>query len=96
MPGPGRHCLGVGDVELRAVDRVAAGEGRCESQAQLARDNIGKIDLVTTWLPLIGLLVGLVLLVAGLIIMVATDRSATRGAHRREAAAEPDAPTAPV
>jgi hypothetical protein len=66
------------------------------SQAKLARDNIGKIDLVTTWLPLIGLLVGLVLLVAGLIIMVATDRSATRGAHRREAAAEPDAPTAPV
>jgi hypothetical protein len=66
------------------------------SQAQLARDNIGKIDLVTTWLPLIGLLVGLVLLVAGLIIMVATDRSATRGAHRREAAAETDAPPAPV
>jgi hypothetical protein len=66
------------------------------SQAKLARDNIGKIDLVTTWLPLIGLLVGLVLLIAGLIIMVAADRSATRGAHRREAAAEPDAPTAPV
>ena len=31
------------------------------SQAQLARDNIGKIDLLTTWLPLIGLLVGIVL-----------------------------------
>jgi hypothetical protein len=66
------------------------------SQAKLARDNIGKIDLVTTWLPLIGLLVGLVLLIAGLIIMVAADRSATRGAHRQERSAEPDVPSAPV
>ena len=51
------------------------------SQAQLARDNIGKIDLVTTWLPLIGLLVGIVLIVAGVIIMVSADRAAARTEH---------------
>ena len=45
------------------------------SQAQLARDNIGKIDLVTTWLPLIGLLVGIVLIAAGLLIMVSAERA---------------------
>jgi Porin PorA len=49
-----------------------------KSQAQLARDNIGKIDLVTTWLPLIGLLVGLVLIAAGLILMRAADVAARR------------------
>jgi hypothetical protein len=54
------------------------------SQAQLARDNIGKIDLVTTWLPLIGLLVGIVLIIAGLIIMVSADRAAARRTEHPE------------
>ena len=54
-----------------------------KSQAQLARDNIGKIDLVTIWLPLIGLLVGIVLIIAGLIIMVSADR-ATTGRHAEQ------------
>jgi hypothetical protein len=62
-----------------------------QSQAKLARDNIGKIDLVTTWLPLIGLLVGVVLIVAGLIIMVAADRAAAR--RTQEAPAEPETAT---
>jgi Porin PorA len=53
-------------------------ENTQKSQAQLARDNIGKINLVTTWLPLIGLLVGLVLIVAGLILMRAADVAARR------------------
>jgi Porin PorA len=59
------------------------------SQAQLARDNIGRIDLVTTWLPLIGLLVGIVLIIAGLIIMVSADRSAGRHAAQPEPAGTP-------
>ena len=59
------------------------------SQAQLARDNIGKIDLVTTWLPLIGLLVGIVLVVAGLIIMVSADRAAARRTEQPEPAGTP-------
>ena len=62
------------------------------SQAQLARDSIGKIDLVTTWLPLIGLLVGIVLVIAGLILMVAADRAA--GRHTAEEPAEAEAPPA--
>jgi hypothetical protein len=45
------------------------------SQAKLAKDNITKIDLVTIWAPLLGLLLGLILVVAGLIIMRAADRS---------------------
>jgi hypothetical protein len=48
------------------------------SQAQLARDNIGKIDLVTIWLPLIGLVVGVLLIVLGLLFMRAADRNARR------------------
>jgi hypothetical protein len=59
------------------------------SQAQLARDNIGKIDLVTTWLPLIGLLVGIVLIIAGLIIMVSADRAGGRHAAQPEPAGTP-------
>ena len=59
------------------------------SQAKLARDNIGKIDLVTTWLPLIGLLVGIVLIVAGLIIMVSADRGASRPTEEPEPAGSP-------
>jgi hypothetical protein len=59
------------------------------SQAQLARDNIGKIDLVTTWLPLIGLLVGLVLIIAGLIIRVSADRAAARPTEQPEPAGTP-------
>jgi hypothetical protein len=59
------------------------------SQAQLARDNIGKIDLVTTWLPLIGLLVGIVLIIAGLIIMVSADRAAARRTEQPEPAGTP-------
>ncbi len=66
------------------------------SQAQLAKDNIGKIDLVTIWLPLIGLLVGLVLIAAGLIIMVAADRAATRESGEQEPPAEPEAPPTPA
>jgi hypothetical protein len=60
-----------------------------KSQAQLARDNIGKIDLLTTWLPLIGLLVGIVLIIAGLIIMLSTERSAGRHAEQPEPAGSP-------
>lgn len=59
------------------------------SQAQLARDNIGKIDLVTLWLPLIGLLVGIVLIIAGLIIMVSADRAAARPTEEPEPAGTP-------
>jgi len=59
------------------------------SQAQLARDNIGKIDLLTIWLPLIGLLVGIVLIAAGLIIMVSADRAAARPTEEPEPAGTP-------
>ena len=64
------------------------------SQAGLARDSIGKIDLLTTWLPLVGLLVGLVLIAAGLIITVAGERDATRATREQEPPAEADAPQA--
>jgi hypothetical protein len=67
-----------------------------KSQAQLARDNIGKIDLVTTWLPLIGLLVGVVLILAGLIIMVAADRATAQRTGEQPPPAEPMAPPAPA
>jgi hypothetical protein len=60
-----------------------------QSQAKLARDNIGKIDLVTIWLPLIGLLVGIVLIIAGLIIMRAADRAAARPTEEPEPAGTP-------
>jgi hypothetical protein len=66
------------------------------SQARLARDNIGKIDLVTTWLPLIGLLVGIVLIIAGAIIAVSADRAAARSTREERPPAEPTAPPAPA
>jgi hypothetical protein len=46
------------------------------TQAKLAKDNIGKINLVTRWLPLLGLVLGLILILAGLILMRAADRAA--------------------
>jgi hypothetical protein len=52
------------------------------SQAQLAKDNIGKINLVTLWLPLFALVLGLILLIAGLILMQAADRAS--GTERRD------------
>lgn len=53
-----------------------------KAQAKLARDNISKINLVSLWLPLLGLVLGLIFIAAGLIIMRAADRSA--GTERRD------------
>jgi hypothetical protein len=36
---------------------------------------MGKIDLVTRWLPLFSLILGLIFVAAGLIIMRAADRA---------------------
>jgi hypothetical protein len=69
-------------------------EATQKSQAQLARDNIGKIDLVTTWLPLIGLVVGVLLIVLGLLFMRAADRGARRPQEDEPAPAESGAPPA--
>jgi hypothetical protein len=69
-------------------------ENTQKSQAQLARDNIGKIDLVTTWLPLIGLVVGILLIVLGLLFMRAADRGARTPREEEPAAAESGAPPA--
>jgi hypothetical protein len=52
------------------------------SQAQLAKDNIGKINLVTLWLPLLALVLGIIFILAGLILMRAADRA--RPAEPRE------------
>jgi Porin PorA len=70
-------------------------ENTQRSQAQLARDNIGKIDLVTTWLPLIGLVVGVLLIILGLLFMRAADRGARRTAQEPPPG-EPEAPPAPA
>lgn len=48
---------------------VTFNEATQESQAKLARDAIRSIDLVTRWIPLVGLVLGLILLVAGLLLM---------------------------
>jgi Porin PorA len=53
-----------------------------KAQANLAKDNIGKINLVTRWLPLLGLVLGLIFILAGLILMRAADRKA--GTEPRE------------
>lgn len=53
-----------------------------KNQAKLAKDNISKINAVSVWLPLLGLVLGLILIAAGLIIMRATDRA--RPAEPRE------------
>ncbi len=52
------------------------------NQANLAKDNIGKINLITRWLPLLGLVLGLILILAGLILMRAADRAT--GTERRD------------
>lgn len=53
-----------------------------QSQAKLAKDNISKINAVSLWLPLLGLVLGIILILAGLIIMRAADRST--GTERRD------------
>jgi hypothetical protein len=69
-----RNSAGQDKINVLQFD-LTFNEQTQRSQAQLARDNIGKIDLVTTWLPLIGLLVGIVLIAAGLLIMVSAERA---------------------
>jgi hypothetical protein len=51
------------------------------NQAELARDAIGKIDLIRLWLPLAALLLGLILLAAAVLML--------RGAGPRQQAVEP-------
>lgn len=53
-----------------------------QSQAKLAKDNIGKINLISLWLPLLGLVLGVIFILAGLIVMRAADRG--RPAEPRE------------
>jgi DUF3068 family protein len=53
-----------------------------QAQAKLAKDNISKINAVSLWLPLLGLVLGIILILAGLIIMRAGDRST--GTERRD------------
>ena len=53
-----------------------------QSQAKLAKDNITKINTITLWLPLLGLVLGVILILAGLIIMRAADKG--RPAEPRE------------
>jgi len=53
-----------------------------QTQAKLAKDNISKINAVSLWLPLLGLVLGIILILAGLIIMRARDRAA--GTERRD------------
>ena len=59
------------------------------AQAQLARDNIGKINLVTRWLPLLGLVLGIIFILAGLILMWAADRATARPTEEPEPAGAP-------
>ena len=56
-----------------------------QSQAELAKDSISSINLLTLWLPLIALLLGLILLAAGLVLM----RSAPAGGGRATSDDEP-------
>jgi hypothetical protein len=70
-------------------------ENTQRSQAQLARDNIGKIDLVTTWLPLIGLVVGVLLIILGLLFLRAADRGGRHAAPEPQPA-DVDAPPTPA
>jgi Porin PorA len=53
-----------------------------KSQAKLAKDNITKINLVSLWLPLLGLALGIIFILAGLILTRAADRG--RPAEPRE------------
>ena len=46
-----------------------------QAQAKLAKDNITKINLVSLWLPLLGLVLGVIFILAGLILMRAADRA---------------------
>jgi hypothetical protein len=85
-----------GNEQNKTTLRNAAGQDRAtviqydltfdeatqKNQAKLAKDNITKINAVSLWLPLLGLVLGLILIAAGLIIMRATDR--TRPAEPRE------------
>jgi hypothetical protein len=48
---------------------VTFNEDTQRSQADLARDAISKMDLVTLWIPLVCLILGLILLAAGLLLL---------------------------
>jgi Porin PorA len=86
-----------GNEQNRTTLRNSAGEDRVtviqfdltfddstqRSQADLARDGISQIRLVTVWLPLICLILGVLFVIAGAILVRAADRE-------RPAAPEPD------
>lgn len=60
-------------------------EATQKSQADLAKDSISTIGLVTVWVPLLALLLGLILVVAGLLLMRGSGR---RGTHTAPATTE--------
>ena len=90
-----------GDEQNKTTLRNSAGEDKAtviqfdltfddntqQAQAKLAKDNIGKINLVTLWLPLLGLVLGIIFILAGLILMRAADRA--RPASQDEPVASP-------
>ena len=53
-----------------------------KNQAQLAKDNLPKIHLVRTWIPLVALILGVILTVLGLIVL---RRRSEPGAHAEDA-----------
>jgi Porin PorA len=55
-----------------------------KSQAKLARDGISKIRLVSVWLPLLGLVLGIILILAGVILLRASDRARPAGPREEE------------
>ena len=62
---------------------VTFNEETQQNQAELARDAIGSIGLVSRWIPLVCLLLGLILLAAGAVLMRA-DRPGRTPAHREQ------------
>ena len=75
-----RNAAGEDKLTVLQYD-LTFNEATQKQQADLAKDNITSIRLVTFWGPLLGLLLGLILIAAGLVVMRATDKATGSEQH---------------
>lgn len=78
-----RDTTGADKITVIEYD-LTFDEATQKQQADLAKDNITKIGLISTWLPLLGLVLGLILIAAGLVLLRATDRTGGSAPARDE------------
>jgi hypothetical protein len=82
-----------GQIALKGL--LTFTEATQHSQAQLAKDNLPKISLVRLWIPLVGLILGLILGALGILLLIRDRDESNRSAPQHAAAGDAATPPQP-